>query len=117
MDRCRKCGFPLKGMLARLFAGLLGCRSAKDGSGLCQRCAPGSKAGSRTPDGSASSKGAYTCRICERTMEESAALTHVKTEEYLLELIRKDHPEWREHDAMCPKCVDYYRELIKKGKI
>ena len=59
----------------------------------------------------------YTCQICERAVDEANALTHIKAEEYLLELIRKDHPEWKEDKKTCPKCVEYYRELIKKAKI
>ena len=59
----------------------------------------------------------YICQICNREIDENTALTHIKTEEYLLGLIKKDHPEWKENDSACPQCVAYYRELIKKAKI
>lgn len=59
----------------------------------------------------------YTCQICDRVVDEATALTHIKAEEYLLDLIRKDHPEWKEDKKTCPKCVEYYKELIKKAKI
>jgi hypothetical protein len=60
---------------------------------------------------------AYVCQICNREIDENTAITHVKTEEYILGLIKKDHPEWKESDPACPQCVAYYRELIKKAKI
>lgn len=59
----------------------------------------------------------YICQICNRAVDENAALTHVKAEEYLLGLIKKDHPEWKEDKETCPKCIAYYRELIKKADI
>ena len=59
----------------------------------------------------------YTCQICNRAVDESTALTHIKAEEYLLGLIKKDHPEWKEDKGTCHKCVEYYRELIKKARI
>jgi hypothetical protein len=62
-------------------------------------------------------RGNYVCRICKRVVDEKTALTHIKAEEYLLGLIKKDHPEWKESDPACPQCVDYYRVLIKKAKI
>lgn len=79
-------------------------RSKEDPS-LCNRCT------------TKNNKKNYTCQICDRAIDEATALTHIKAEEYLLDLIRKDHPEWKEDNKTCPKCVEYYRELIKKAKI
>ncbi|OGX15255.1 MAG: hypothetical protein A2166_00535 [Omnitrophica WOR_2 bacterium RBG_13_41_10] len=59
----------------------------------------------------------YKCQICNREIDDFASLAHIKTEEYLLELIRRDHPEWHESKQTCHKCVDYYRQLIKDGEI
>lgn len=59
----------------------------------------------------------YKCHICRRDIDEKVALTHIKTEEYLIDLIRKNHPEWKLDKALCKHCVDYYRTLIKKAEI
>ncbi len=59
----------------------------------------------------------YKCQICERNIDEFVSLAHIKAEEYLLSLILKDHPEWKEHKPTCHKCVQYYRKLIKESEI
>ena len=105
MRRCLKCHFPLEGKLSRFIGRIAGIKPSATHSGLCTRCAPDKK------------RGTYTCQICDRQIDVNAALTHVKTEEYLLNLIKKDHPEWREEKGTCPQCVAYYRELIKKADI
>jgi len=59
----------------------------------------------------------YKCKICEREIDEFAGIAHIKAEEYLLELIRRDHPEWKETDETCHNCLDYYRKLVKETEI
>jgi len=59
----------------------------------------------------------YRCQICNREINEKIGLMHVKAEEYIIELIKKDHPEWDHSKNTCKKCVEYYRKLIKKAKI
>ncbi|MFH1128314.1 MAG: hypothetical protein V1699_02760 [Candidatus Omnitrophota bacterium] len=59
----------------------------------------------------------YKCQICEREIDDFASLSHIKTEEYLLDLIRRDHPEWKETKQTCHKCIDYYRKLVKDAEI
>lgn len=59
----------------------------------------------------------YQCHICGREIDEAAGLAHVKAEEYLIELIRRDHPEWLEEKNSCHKCIDYYRRLVKETEI
>jgi hypothetical protein len=59
----------------------------------------------------------YRCSICDRDIDDYAGLAHAKAEEYLIELIRKDHPEWKEGEKTCPKCIEYYRKLVKETEI
>lgn len=59
----------------------------------------------------------YKCQICEREIDEFAGITHIKAEEYIIDLIRKDHPEWHEDKKTCHKCVEYYRKLIKEAEL
>ncbi len=59
----------------------------------------------------------YRCQICERDIDDFAGIAHAKAEEYLIELIRRDHPEWHEKKATCIKCLEYYRKLTKENEI
>ena len=105
MKRCQRCKVPLEGALSKLLKMTLKVSPALDNPALCNHCASKKKSE------------AYTCQICHRTMDESLALAHIKAEEYLLHLIKKDHPEWKEDKKTCHVCIDYYRELIKKANI
>jgi hypothetical protein len=59
----------------------------------------------------------YICQICRREIDEFVSITHIKAEEYILDLIRRDHPEWHEDLKTCVKCIEYYRKLIKDAEI
>ena len=59
----------------------------------------------------------YRCPICDREIDDFASLAHAKAEEYLIELIKRDHPEWKKEDKTCQKCVEYYRKLVKENEI
>lgn len=59
----------------------------------------------------------YKCQICERQIDDYVSISHIKTEEYLLDLILRDHPEWHETKKTCHKCIEYYRKLVKDTEI
>lgn len=59
----------------------------------------------------------YRCQICERDIDDFVSIAHIKAEEYLIELIRKSHPEWKADKKTCLKCIDYYRKLVKDAEI
>ena len=61
--------------------------------------------------------GKHKCQICEREIDDVVGLAHIKAEEYLIELIRRDHPEWNKEKGTCGLCIEYYRELIKRTEI
>lgn len=54
------------------------------------------------------------CPRCGKTIEAPLLLAHAKAEEYLIELIKRDHPEWVRPDGRCPRCNIYYRLLAKR---
>ncbi len=107
MKRCQKCKVPLEGAFSKILKIIGRVSPSKHNPELCNRCTPANPGKGK----------AYICQICNRPVDESSALTHVKAEEYLLGLIKKDHPEWKEDKETCHQCVTYYRELIKKAKI
>ena len=59
----------------------------------------------------------YKCQICEREIDDFAGLTHIKAEEYIIGLIKRDHPEWKKDKGTCKKCLEYYRKLVKEAEI
>jgi hypothetical protein len=59
----------------------------------------------------------HKCQICDREVDDFVALSHIKAEEYIIDLILRDHPEWKEKSKTCPKCIEYYRKLVKETEI
>ncbi|MFA5411643.1 MAG: hypothetical protein WC321_07325 [Candidatus Omnitrophota bacterium] len=59
----------------------------------------------------------YRCQLCNRDIDDFVSISHIKTEEYLIDLIRRDHPEWKESKETCHKCIEYYRKLVKDAEI
>jgi len=59
----------------------------------------------------------YHCQICDREIDDFAGIAHIKAEEYILALIKHDHPEWKAEQKTCPQCIEYYRKLVKETEI
>lgn len=59
----------------------------------------------------------YKCQICNRMIDEEHAIMHIKTEEYIINLIKKDHPFWKNKDITCPECIEYYQKLVREAEI
>jgi hypothetical protein len=43
--------------------------------------------------------------------KESPSLVHLDVERVNMQLIARDHPEWRLEDGTCPPCLSYYEDL------
>jgi hypothetical protein len=59
----------------------------------------------------------YRCHLCDRDIDDFVSIAHIKTEEYLIDLIMRDHPEWKKEGKICHQCIDYYRKLVKEMEI
>ena len=59
----------------------------------------------------------YQCHRCGKYIESSSVLAHAKAEEYLIGLIKRDHPEWVEAEGTCHRCEDYYQALVERTGI
>ena len=101
MKRCRICKVPLEGFGFKVSNVLFRVRQSEEDADLCNKC----EAKSTT----------YRCEICERFIDKKKALTHVKAEEYIIGLIKKDHPEWNKQEGISGECLDYYRKLVKEA--
>ncbi|MEW6008711.1 MAG: hypothetical protein AB1629_03670 [Candidatus Omnitrophota bacterium] len=51
------------------------------------------------------------CPICQKKVDASIIKACTEAEKYVIENIRRSHPEWVEKDGACPKCIDYYKNL------
>lgn len=47
------------------------------------------------------------CPLCHK---ETDTLYHI-AEQAVIDLIKRDHPEWVQPDGACAKCVEYYESL------
>ena len=57
--------------------------------------------------------GKFRCPICERHVDDQIIPFHKNVERQILESIRERHPRWVEPDGSCPKCIDFYKALIR----
>jgi len=109
MRRCIKCKIPFDGLLGKLTKKILKVKPSENNPDVCNKC-DDEKITSSLP-------GKYHCQLCDREIDEKVALTHIKSEEYIINLIKKDHPDWDKDKKTCHACAEYYRRLIKEGEI
>ncbi len=55
----------------------------------------------------------YRCPICQETMEHDLARFLSHTDQHILDVIQKRHPEWAGKSGLCQKCLDYYKGQIQ----
>lgn len=55
----------------------------------------------------------YSCPVCGEKFGANfdKYVQHVESE--IVELVKKDHPEWAERDGTCLKCYEYYKNQLK----
>lgn len=109
MRYCIKCKVPLEGFLGKVAAKVFKVNPSSANPDICNKCVD--------TDVAPVSSGKYRCQLCQREIDERVALTHIKTEEYLIDLIKKDHPEWNKDKKTCHSCVEYYRRLVNEAEI
>ncbi len=109
MRRCVKCKVPLEGFLGKFAKKIFKAAPSENNPDICNKC---DDQGIATD-----APGKYHCQVCNREIDEKVALTHIKTEEYLINLIKKDHPVWEKDKGICHDCLEYYRKLVKDAEI
>ncbi len=60
--------------------------------------------------------GLVDCPLCEVAVTADELRAHVKRDseeirQYVLSVIRTNHPKWVESDGSCEKCWEYYENL------
>lgn len=120
MQRCKICKIPLSGLLGNVGKLFFKVKPSSQNPEICSKCADKQhqvEKQRQAQEQKQKSPGKYRCQICERMIEEEHALMHAKAEEYLINLIKKDHPQWQQGSPTCKECVEYYRKLIKEAEI
>lgn len=54
----------------------------------------------------------YLCPVCNKNLLRELSVIIPHTEEHIMELIKKDHPDWIEDDGICRKCYEYYKKQL-----
>jgi len=117
MLRCKVCKVPLSGFLSKLSKVLFKVKPSVKDPQVCNKCTdePTLEKKDLPLDHLKGKK--YQCKICGRMIHEEHSLEHIKAEEYLIELIRKDHAHLQHKDPTCQECIEYYRKLVKETEI
>lgn len=51
------------------------------------------------------------CPICNRLVEENIVNLCRDAEDWILQSIKRAHPDWIERDGTCSRCLNYYKKL------
>ena len=55
----------------------------------------------------------YQCDICGDKIKGDALIFIRHAERHITEAILQKHPEWKEKNGLCSKCVEYYKKQLK----
>lgn len=55
----------------------------------------------------------YHCPTCGEELEDDLKIYIDHVEFEIVELIKKDHPDWTDDNGTCPKCYEYYKKQLK----
>ena len=51
----------------------------------------------------------YTCPLCGSVVQEEFRTLHEDAEQWLINRIKRQHPEWVSADGACGRCIEAYR--------
>ena len=55
------------------------------------------------------------CSLCGEVIPPGTARVHHLAEAWVLEQIRREHPQWVEDDGLCPRCLEHYLAIGRAG--
>ena len=55
----------------------------------------------------------YICGVCGEKIKDDLVLFKNHTEKHIIDLVKKEHPNWVEKNGMCRNCLDYYKGELK----
>ena len=54
----------------------------------------------------------FVCPICRKRISRDLAVVIPHTEELIIDVIKKKHPDWVDKDGICKKCYEYYKSQL-----
>ena len=54
----------------------------------------------------------FICPTCGQRMQRELTIIIPHTEEHIMDVITKKHPNWVEADGICKKCYEYYKSQL-----
>lgn len=51
------------------------------------------------------------CPVCKKEFDEHIIDVCEESYKFIIDRIKKEHPDWVKKDGACPKCVEYYKKL------
>ena len=54
----------------------------------------------------------FVCPTCKQRMPRELQIVISHTDQHIVEIIKKQHPDWVEQDGICRKCYDYYKKQL-----
>ena len=55
----------------------------------------------------------YRCPVCQKNVGVDLQSFVDHTEGHIVDIIKKDHPDWVRKDGVCKKCLEYYHKQMK----
>ena len=55
----------------------------------------------------------FVCPTCDQKMPYDVKMIVPHTEEHIIEVIKKKHPNWVEENGICGKCYAYYKKQMR----
>ena len=52
----------------------------------------------------------FVCPTCAKTMPQDLQVIIPHTEEHIIDVVKKEHPDWVEKDGLCKRCHEYYKD-------
>jgi hypothetical protein len=54
----------------------------------------------------------FICPTCGKTIPLDLPIIISHTEEHIIDVIKRDHPDWVEKDGICKKCYEFYKSQL-----
>ena len=55
----------------------------------------------------------YNCSVCQKIVEGDMVVYMDHTQDHIIDLVKRDHPQWVEANGICKPCYEYYKAEIE----
>ncbi|MDP8292874.1 MAG: hypothetical protein RAP41_08050 [Candidatus Orphnella occulta] len=54
----------------------------------------------------------FICPTCNKSMPRDLLVVIPHTEEHIIDVVKKAHPDWIEKNGLCKRCYEYYKKQL-----